>query len=84
VFALWLFETEKKNLSLIFLFDNSFENTLTNERHKRNLLFFNEVNGIMVLGSQVKANIRGAFGRTSSQNLQVTPFKFINRASFIK
>ncbi len=62
----------------------AFENTLTHERHKRDLLFFNEENGIMVLGSQVKANIRGAFGRTSSQNLQVTPFKFINRASFIK
>jgi hypothetical protein len=58
----------------------AFENTLTNERHKRNLLFFNEVNGIMVLGSQVKANIRGAFGRTSSEHLQVIPFKFINRA----
>ena len=54
-----------------------FENTLTNERHKRDLLFYNEENGIILLGRQVKANIRGTFGRTSSEHLQVIPFKFI-------
>ncbi len=57
------------------------ENSLSNERHKRDLLFFNETNGIIVLGRQVKANIRGSFGRTSAEHLQVIPFKFINRAS---
>jgi hypothetical protein len=60
---------------------DALENTLTNERHKRDLLFFNEANGIMVLGRQVKANIRGTFGRTSSENQQVTPFKFIKKTN---
>ncbi|MCF8425395.1 MAG: hypothetical protein K9H61_05500 [Bacteroidia bacterium] len=57
------------------------ENALSNERHKRDLLFYNEENGIIVVGRQVKAYIRGSFGRTSSEHLQVIPFKFINRAS---
>jgi hypothetical protein len=57
------------------------DNSLSNERHKRDLVFHNEENGIIVVGRQVKAYIRGSFGRTSSEHLQVIPFKFINRAS---
>ncbi len=58
---------------------NALENTLTYARHKRDVLFYNEENGIIVLGRQVKANIRGTFGRTSSEHHQVIPFKFFSK-----